>query len=111
MATGTIKKVTNDSGTIYCMMPDGTAMAWGVSTDQTVEAGMRHDFTIGFPFTFISAPTVVANVTGGDYTPVTEITGPNITSRTTTQFKARVVNKYSTDLQVSISWFAVGRWK
>ena len=30
MAQGIMQKVTNDSGTLYCKMPDGTLIQWGV---------------------------------------------------------------------------------
>ena len=51
MATGTMEKVTNNSGSGYCKMPDGTLIQW---SDITIEANASN-VQITFEIPFISS--------------------------------------------------------
>ena len=73
MATGSIRKVSNDSASGYCKMPDGTLICWGtitatVSGDWSpwgngswAQIDVRSWNNANFAYPFISAPSIVAS--------------------------------------------------
>ena len=107
MATSKIEKVTNDSGSNYCKMPDGTLMCWG-SVSDTASANSMEEVEITFPVDFIQNPSLTAIIRAW--------TDPRLLSvLRKTSFRdsgiLRVSNISSQAMDFSIEWIAIGRWK
>lgn len=94
-------------------MSNGTMLQWKRNeVIGTALAGQNYDKQLAFAVNYIDDNvTVVCNVSGDTFTPVNEITGPNIIVIARDHFTIRVMNKYSTNLSVKVSWFAIGRYK
>lgn len=117
MATSTIEKVTNSSGTGYCKMPDGTLMVFGQSTiyprsTSGTQRGSLYEYVcdtnITFSPSFISVP----------YVSITKLNGNSGTIAWSRYSMAAIteVDIWATDSSIQnanfvINWFAIGRWK
>ena len=102
MATGSMEKVTNNSGSGYCKMPDGTLIQWGKDNIAENDANK----TVLFPVSF-SDTNYSLTVSGGfAYIPTVFFV-----------YSAQTINsviiwKSTTDTHVQpFSWIAIGRWK
>ena len=116
MASGTIKMTTNDSGTGYCKMPDGTMICWGqiVITGKAGTArGNGGLYTAEFSGTlatfakpFISRPNVTMSANRNGYSIVccAEWNATAITY-------AEIGRPTSGDVVPALSYIAIGRWK
>ena len=103
MATGTMQKVTNDSGTGYCKMVDGTLMCWGNSTIPANND--RIDVT--FPVTFSDDPRYQITPVENGYTGTV-----SLYSWQRLKNKMYVINRGASQSKaILFDWFAVGRWK
>lgn len=114
MATSTIEKVTNDSGTNsngnYCKMPDGTLIQWGAN--ENLQSGNA----IMFPMRFFNNNYIVS-ITSRYNTASTlrctyGVTGSN---KYTDAFYVYVwdteTGGISTQNNIAVEWIAIGRWK
>ena len=107
MAQGTIKQVTNNSGSNYCKMPDGTLLQWGIANEYT--PGNTKDVVVQMPIAFTSTYTIVANgQVASDTTnyEVIIVIQPNSGS----QFTAHIRNTTAAYTR-QFYWLAIGRWK
>lgn len=109
MATSTIEKVTNNSGTGYCKMPDGTLIQWGSTSN------VKSGDVISFPLEFAtnSGLRVFIQPTYNTYTTIQcNFAHSDIQKGS---FKAYAYNTetkaLSTSTTLVFNWFAVGRWK
>lgn len=122
MAIGKIKKVTNDSGSGYCKMPDGTMIQWGTASitsgtfinTNTGSSGMWDlscNFTFPFSFAAGSSPRVfgTAKYSTGHMIPVGFFSSSATTAACELyDFYQRVP---SASTPYYIEWTAIGRWK
>lgn len=110
MATGTIRKVTNDSGTGYCKMPDGTLIQWGrLASEVSVAAnGGRAEDIITFPISFINSDYIPAIT---DTTSVCTQRRTTIRTRTASTLGLYYENMYTSAWTPYVYWVAIGRWK
>ena len=122
MAIGKIKKVTNDSGSGYCKMPDGTMIQWGTASitsgtfinTNTGSSGMWDlSCNFAFPFSFAagSSPRVfgTAKYSTGHMIPVGFFSSSATTAACELyDFYQRVP---SASKPYYIEWTAIGRWK
>jgi hypothetical protein len=100
MATSTIEKVTNNSGTNYCKMPDGTMICWGYET--LTGSGPFYTFTFGH--TFVGAPNVqITTETSNVIFRVPSVSADRAT--------AMVVSGTVPSEGSVIKWLTIGRWK
>lgn len=113
MATGSIKKVSNDSASGYCKMPDGTLMQWGTykttatSVTQTGSLYMvtlRPNITFPIPF-YQDAPKVFLNQYGG-YGAIFSSAYNSVGI-----YSIDIARPTSGTIVPDIAWFAIGRWK
>ena len=90
MATGKIEKVTNDSGSGYCKMPDGTMILYGVKHVATGNNRMNYSFDFAdTPTVFLTSKsnaTVYVNATYATYFLL------------------------NSSAETDVSWLAIGRW-
>ena len=109
MATGSIKKVSNDSASGYCKMPDGTLIQWGSSGGYSSGNSRTDDVTLSIPFVDNSY-RVVANgwYNGSDESNYNVLCIVNNTSLT--KFKIHIRN-ISANYTNVVLWLAIGRWK
>lgn len=119
MATGTIPKVTNDSGSGYCKMPDGTLIQWGryeVKSGTFTQAGSSgvYAFALSFSFPIPFASDYPAVFGSTQYSTGHRVaSGYRGASKTTSagvayDFYPRVM---STTNKLFVEWCAIGRWK
>lgn len=109
MAQGTMQKVTNDSSSNYCKMPDGTLMQWG--TVGGYYSGDR-ELEVTFPIQYISNPTVTLTNAPGSSTENYRKVINSISYVNKDKFKIYQTNVDSTYNNVhNVVWNAVGRWK
>lgn len=110
MATGTVKQVTNNSGSGYCKMPDGTLIQWGTvsnfkSGDKVLFPIRFHDNTYRVSITpnYNTSTTIQCTygVTGGG----------KYTDGFTIYAWDTVTNTASTQSNLVVDWIAIGRWK
>ena len=108
MATGTVKQVTNNSGSGYCKMPDGTLMQWGMfqcNDDKTSEY-----YSLELPIAFISndvSKLAIAFSNYGADTGQEHISLYNIENNCKT-CTVRVVKPTG---WAAFMWIVIGRWK
>ena len=105
MATSPIQQVTNNVGSNYCKMPDGTLIQWGYGTI----AKNADNVTVTFPVSFVDT------LYGFNAIPVFE------SDRTMTLVYARVnannigvfskTNPITSNNGQAFKWIATGRWK
>ena len=115
MATGTIAKVTNNSSTGYCKMPDGTLICWGnysASARSTSAAGNLYTTgafnpNITFPVAFVAEPSVMITPGSGDAYSIVLVSIYSKTAITS----VTLGRPNSGSLYPTFSWVAVGRWK
>lgn len=114
MATSTIEKVTNDSGTnsngYYCKMPDGTLIQRG--TTGNIKSGN----TIMFPMRFLDNSYQVSITPQYNATStIRNIYGVSGSNKYTDGFTLYVwdtgTGAISTQSNVVVEWIAIGRWK
>lgn len=108
MAQGIMQKVTNDSGTLYCKMPDGTLIQWGV--DGGYQSTKRRDFTINFPIPFLNVNYVVsaASQFASEANPYEcLITVKRVSGEQCILHQVNATDVYCNALM----WIAIGRWK
>ena len=117
MATGTINVMTNESGSYYCKMPDGTLICWGGgaytpdSSTGTAWGNLYYyavSVGIPFPIEFISDPQVVVSRRGGKEGMVSWATWN--TQKITTIDIASGASSITSGT-FNIAWIAIGRWK
>lgn len=111
MATGTIKKVTNESTNTYCKMPDGTLLCCGwTSSWQSVASGTYKDVEFVFPKEFAGEPYIVCSLmsdsSGVDIGSITVA----VYSVSRTGFTARIYNNGSTQRAPKIMYIAMYSW-
>lgn len=112
MATGTIEKVTNNSSSGYCKMPDGTLIQYGKFT-VNLPANNWYEYTLTYPLTdgngFNAVPSFAASCT--IWSNPSEF---SVIRRTEFQDSGtlRIGNSGSSAVSgVIVTWIAVGRWK
>ena len=107
MATGTITKVSNDSTSNYCKMPDGTLICWGMGTISSIQGTTEKDLYVGFPQTYQAVPIVtVAMMTSGFNRRV------NVKISSINGFTATMALLSGTSSADGwFNWISVGRWK
>lgn len=104
MATGSIKKVSNDSADNYCKMPDGTLIQWGQANIASQGATAKSkviNFQIPINNVNHLALALVAN--SSDDVRLTA------TGYTTTSFTVWVRDVAATTRY--FTWLAISRWK
>ena len=100
MATSIIRHSSNNRGTGYLKMPDGTMFQWGVTS-----LSGRQITAITYPLTFIESNTVVSSAgAGSTRTPI------YIEDATSSGFNA-VRSDSSPYGATWFRWLAIGRWK
>ena len=109
MATSTIKQVTNNSGSNYCKMPDGTLIQWGkesvASKTEKASLGYHGSKAVTFAMAFVSLPVVIvcphedAGYWNSGCTDITNI-----------GFKASIAGDQPSVAR-TVEWLAIGRWK
>lgn len=112
MATGSITKVSNDSASGYCKMPDGTLVCWGNAsvTTSTSASGATYPYlgytsvTFTIPF-YGEYPQVFANIR---QSPAYWAAGASDIS--TTGFTVYVGGNTNGTTN-NVCWLAIGRWK
>ena len=110
MAESVIKQMSNNSGSGYCRMPDGTLICWG-STNISVSANSRTAKSVGTE-TFISKPAVTATIqTYGISGNGSTTFAINVSNITTTSITILVGNTASTSANLDVDYIAIGRWK
>lgn len=105
MATSPMEKVTNNSDTNYCKMPDGTLMQWGSSA---IEAGKANK-QVTFPLSFVDKNYGFSAIGDNSYSYDVKLT----------QYHAEIqyiyvyaqVNGGITTQNQPFIWLAIGRWK
>ena len=108
MATSNIPQVTNDSGSNYCKMSDGTMIQWGVNDVQCdTNGGVFGKIGSGnftFPKSFASRPVMTCNIeeTAGFW-------NATIVNITTTGFAIWIAGDNT--IVKPVYWIAIGRWK
>ena len=106
MATSTIEKVTNNSGSGYCKMPDGTLIQWG-----TAQGTGEHYFPVSFVDTSYTVLVGVGYPTPSYITNISVLGGhPHNQS----EFSIIVFNtdgSTPSKANVLFRWLAIGRWK
>ena len=109
MATSSIEKVTNNSGSNYCKMPDGTLIQWGsVSMACTTEGGPLGYYgtaTVNFPVAFKTASYVIIPT----IQEVASYWNANGYVSSTTQGVVCIGGNNT--VSKNVRWFAMGRWK
>jgi hypothetical protein len=105
MATGTSKKVTNDSGSGYCKMPDGTLIQFGYASILAERLFLLLKFPTQFvnnSYAFTATPEFrdTRDVWMTYYDNSSNPTGSIYVYRNTALSTAQ-----------NFSWIAIGRWK
>lgn len=103
MAQGTMQKVTNDSGSNYCKMPDGTLIQW-VSAEVT--SGWTRQFA--FPQSFKDTSYEIATCLKLNSAEDMQITG---ISKAVNYVALSWKFQPSTSIPLFCSVIAIGRWK
>ena len=116
MATSKIQQVTNNSGSGYCKMPDGTLIQWGTTVlDPTTSAGVQ-TVTVTLPVAFANPYYSVTmswydNMnTVASYFDSLGASSANNDGKTRNTFTIAAKRKdplYSWQ----VCWLAIGRWK
>lgn len=118
MATGTITQVSNDSGTGYCKMADGTMLQWGtynLTSGTMSQYGALYGVaaTIVFPIAFNNANIVVTG--SSKYGNQPEMAFGMTSTITSAQVIVRLWDVASRAISSTnpfvVKWQAVGRWK
>lgn len=104
MAAGSIKKVSNDSASNYCKMPDGTLIQWGQGNIQTT-AGSSVNKTINFSQAFNNVNYIAIGLNPNTGDPIT------MTASAYTDTSMRVNVKDIATTTRYFTWFVIGRWK
>lgn len=107
LATSTIKQVTNNSGSGYCKMPDGTLICYGDEATGSISSNSIMDVPVTFPLEFLAVPVVTVSYVS--HSPA--VLSISYEARTKTGFTIRVGNSYSSPISTRVTWIAVGRWK
>ena len=109
MATSPMEKVTNNSGSDYCKMPDGTLIQWGrvsVTTGSTkADLGYNGYSIVSFPIDFNSIPVVLCSPeeNAGYW-------NASATYISKTLFAAYIAGNQQ-NTSKNVMWVAIGRWK
>ena len=119
MATSIIKQVTNNSGTGYCKMPDGTLICWGNktipltashfinwSTADIKRADLGDNNYIPFPVSFASPPAVSATINNDAWAFVL-----TVRASTTAIYEICIARQTAYEGSYNLGWIAIGRWK
>ena len=104
MAQGTMQKVTNDSGTGYCKMPDGTLIQWVKAI--IASSGDRIQFT--FPIPFVSdlpAILLTPHDSGNGDVHIVVWNSSLLSAYALKRSSAAFSNNQT------VWWMAIGRWK
>lgn len=107
MAQGNMQKITNNSGTGYCQMPDGTLMHWG-SVSIPRAAGINQADSATLSPAFVGTPVQVFSTY--------PTTSPQVYSHecqvSSGKIRAYLYNNGSAfDTNGVVYYFAIGRWK
>lgn len=107
MAQSQLNKVTNDSASGKCKMPDGTLILWGSGTVSGASS-QEADYYVTFASAFSVAPIVTATMITSSYHRRIHIKG-------TSQYGFTITAANTVDGQnlpdTWFNWTAVGRWK
>ena len=112
MATGPIKQVTNNSGSYYCKMPDGTLIQWGTSGAYASGSSTKNT-EVTFPISFLNTEYRVAftnKLAGTDF----ENYDTTIFSYQRAYASKMLVHQKTANgstLLREFDWIAIGRWK
>lgn len=101
MASGTINKMTAESGTGYCKMPDGTLMCWGTVS---VAAGTWNVIAT-FPVPFADTGYTVVDTERCNTTIAINV----LAIKTNVDRVSFGLTR--NDLAFDIEYLAIGRWK
>lgn len=108
-----IQQQTNNSGSGYCKMPDGTLINYG-ATLMTADANSRNSTSAIYPISFpidTNLPSGVATI-NGVVTPPGDIRTVDISIDVgRNQVTIYLSNTNSTSVTLYISWMVIGRWK
>ena len=113
MASGIIEKLSNDSANGYCKFPDGTLMCWGsVTVSSSYQSwgamyvsDVNPNVTFTIPFTEKPELSVTCS---------SKSSGVIVNAVcTATQWNQVAIMRQTagTNLSVSLSYIAIGRWK
>ena len=107
----TIEQITNNSGTGYCKMPDGTLIQWGNTTvSATPNADTNVDVT--FPVAFVDTSyNLSCEIVGYYRSYAGSYYDYWVINRTTTKGTLRICNSGTLTPSIPLSWLAIGRWK
>ena len=107
MAVSKLEKVTNDSASGVCKMPDGTQILCGSGTIPSASVA-DSDYYVTFASAFSAAPIVTATLISSSYHRRVCIKG-------TSQYGFTITGASAVDGQnapeIWFNWVAVGRWK
>lgn len=119
MATGSIAKVSNDSASGYCRMPDGTLIQWGNVTNLSPRnlsgsaSGQiyyhEYDANVTFPVAFVALPTVLVSPFGGRECSISWVVASTTSFSSFDTLGGR--QTLESTAKLNISWLAIGRWK
>ena len=98
MATGTISVMTNESGSKYCKMPDGTYIQWDTAT---INSGSDRA-TIGFTKFNGGVPVFLISSSGSGTFRVNNLAD---------YYAIVACNEGNVSTNKTIYWVAIGRWK
>lgn len=109
MATSTIKQVTNNSGTGYCKMPDGTLIQWGSGNNA------KSGDVISYPFEFATDSNIRIYIqpSYNTYTTIQcNFIHGHVQKGNFTVYAYNTETKaLSTSTTLQFDWLAIGRWK
>jgi hypothetical protein len=103
-----IQQQTNNSGSNYCKMPDGTLIQYGVIEINDLEPNTNELLRIDYSIQFSGSSKVFIS-------PVYYGSPDSVFSLVLQQFEtyssARVRHISSTNISLKLNWIAIGRWK
>lgn len=104
-----VQKVTNDSGSNYCKMPDGTLIQQGTLTVSANANAIGHGY-VTYPMAFSNTPVFLCSVIGYIATAGTLRYAFPLAIESS-QTTIRYVNNGSSQANADVVWLAIGRWK
>lgn len=106
-----IKQSTNNSGSNYCKMPDGTALAWGNKGQITFSNESLKDGTIDLPFTFVSGNAYATPYNTSNFSLMLWV-GISLQNGNQLEWSLATVSQAAISVtNRGFAWLVVGRWK
>lgn len=96
-----------ESGTNYCKMADGTLMQYGHKSGIIVNSGATVSETISFPLEF----SPIVSVLTIPQTSLAQYFRTTVNAVSDSSFDVCVHSSYTSSANLTIRWFAIGRWK